>query len=238
MDKKIAIKCENVVKSYGEGDIKVTALKGITIDFFKGELTFLMGASGCGKTTLLSIISAILKQDSGNVEIFGQKLDLLSDDEKTIFRCLNIGFLFQNFYLIPSLTCIENIELPLLLHKHSEKDARKRAHESLEEIGISNLAERWPHELSGGQQQRVAMARAIVHRPKLIICDEPTSSLDHQNGMIVMDLLRGHALNPENAVIVATHDKRILNYADRVVELDDGKIDKVYSTKATTSAVS
>lgn len=224
MDKEIAVKCENVVKNYGTGDIKVQALKNISVEFRRGELSFLMGASGCGKTTLLSVVSTVLQPDSGNVAIFGNNLNLLSDEEKTKFRCQNIGFLFQNIYLIPSLTSLENIELPLLLEGKSKMEATQRAHESLEEIGISDLATRWPNELSGGQQQRVAMARAIVHRPKLIICDEPTSSLDHANGVIVMDLLKGHALNPENAVIVATHDKRILEYADRVVELDDGKI--------------
>lgn len=231
MKKEIAVSCQNIVKSYGAGDIKLFALKDVSVDFFCGELSFLMGASGCGKTTLLSIISAILREDSGEVHIFGTDINKLSDEQKTAFRCRNIGFLFQSFYLIPSLNCVENIELPLLLQGYSEKHARERAHEALREIEISSLALRWPQELSGGQQQRVAMARAIVHKPKLIICDEPTSSLDHANGVIVMEFLRGHALNPGNAVILATHDKRILEYADRVIELDDGKIERIYETK-------
>ncbi|MBN9377514.1 MAG: hypothetical protein BGO14_10480 [Chlamydiales bacterium 38-26] len=226
--KELAVKCEHLIKSYGDGDIQQIALKDISLEFYTGELTFLMGASGCGKTTLLSLISTILKENSGFIEIFGQKVNQMTDAEKTLFRCEYIGFLFQNFYLIPSLSCVENIELPLLLQEKPEEFARKRAKEALEEIGILSLADRWPHELSGGQQQRIALARAIVHRPKLIICDEPTSALDHANGIIVMDLLRGHALNPGNAVIVATHDRRILEYADRVIELDDGKIDKIY----------
>ncbi len=229
--KKVAVNCKNIVKSYGVGDIKQFALRGVTVDFFKGELSFLMGPSGCGKTTLLSIISTILKEDSGTVEIFDKNLTSFSDEEKTIFRSFNIGFLFQSFYLIPSLTCEENIELPLLLQGKHKTEARRNAHAALEEIGTPTLASRWPSELSGGQQQRIALARAIVHKPKLIICDEPTSSLDHANGVIVMELLKSHALNPENAVIVATHDKRILEYADRVVELDDGNIEKVYETK-------
>ncbi len=228
---KEAVKCTNIVKSYGLGELKQPALRGVSVEFFTGELAFLMGASGCGKTTLLSIISTILTQDSGTIEIFGKNLDQMSDEEKIAFRSQNIGFLFQNFYLIPSLTCLENIELPLMLQGSSKSEARKRAHEALEEIEIPALAHRWPTELSGGQQQRVAMARAVVHRPKLIICDEPTSSLDHSNGMIVMDLLHSHALNPGNAVIVATHDRRILEYADRVVELDDGNISTIYNPK-------
>lgn len=231
MSKNIAVRCENIVKAYGQGEMKVYALQGVTADFYSGELTFLMGPSGCGKTTLLSLISAILRGDSGDIEIFGTNINLLTDEQKTAFRCKTIGFLFQNFYLIPSLTCVENVELPLLLQHYHEKDARQRAHETFKELEISSLAERWPHELSGGQQQRIAMARAMVHRPKLIICDEPTSSLDHANGVIVMDLLKSHALNPGNAVIVTTHDKRILEYADRVIELDDGKISNIYETK-------
>lgn len=231
MPKETAVKCENVEKSYGVGDIKQPALRGITVEFFGGELSFLMGASGCGKTTLLSIISTILEEDSGYIELFGKNINQMPEEEKILFRRENIGFLFQNFYLIPSLTCVENTELPLLLQGKFKTEARKRANEALEELGISSLGQRWSQELSGGQQQRVALARAIVHQPKLIICDEPTSSLDHANGVVVMDLLKSHALNPENAVIVATHDKRILEYADRVVELDDGKIDKVYQNK-------
>lgn len=231
MQREIAVKCENIMKSYGAGNIQQLALKGVSVEFYNGELTFLMGASGCGKTTLLSIISTILQSDSGTIEIFGQNVSMLSEEAKTLFRCRYIGFLFQNFYLIPSLTCEENIELPLLLQGKSKVEARKQAKHALEEIGITQLSSRRPDELSGGQQQRVALARAVVHHPKLIICDEPTSSLDHANGTIVMDLLRKHALNPENAVIVATHDKRILEYADRVVELDDGKVDRIYETK-------
>lgn len=232
MSKEIAIRCENIQKSYGEGEIKQPALRGINLEFYTGELCYLMGPSGCGKTTLLSIISTILKQDSGTVEIFGKNIDHFSEEEKTIFRCQNIGFLFQNFYLIPSLSCLENIELPLLIQGKLKTEAKIRAQAALEELSIGNLGERWSQDLSGGQQQRVALARAIVHRPKLIICDEPTSSLDHSNGMVVMDLLKGHALNPENAVIVATHDKRILEYADRVIELDDGKIENIYQNPA------
>lgn len=231
MPNNIAVKCDQVEKSYGVGDIKQPALRGISVDFFCGELSFLMGASGCGKTTLLSIISTILKEDNGIIELFGQNVNHMDEEERICFRCEHIGFLFQNFYLIPSLTCEENTELPLLLQGKLKTEARKRANAALEELGISALGQRWSQELSGGQQQRVALARAIVHKPKLIICDEPTSSLDHANGVTVMELLKSHALNPENAVIVATHDKRILEYADRVVELDDGKIDKVYQTK-------
>lgn len=226
MEKQVAVRCEELKKAYGQGNLKQTALRGITLDIYSGELTFLMGASGCGKTTLLSIISTILKEDSGRLEIFGTEMDFLNEDEKTVFRRDNIGFLFQHFYLIPSLTCVENIELPILLQNKSKEEARAKAHATLADIGIENLAHRWPQELSGGQQQRVALARSIVHQTKLIICDEPTSSLDHISGVVVMELLKGHALTPGNAVIVATHDKRILDYADRVIELDDGMLAK------------
>nr|WP_166154474.1 ABC transporter ATP-binding protein [Neochlamydia sp. AcF84]NGY94364.1 putative ABC transporter ATP-binding protein [Neochlamydia sp. AcF84] len=228
MAQEIAVSCQDVVKSYGTAEMQQMVVKYLTLDFFCGQLAFLMGPSGCGKTTFLSIISTILKEDEGKIEIFGKNTRDFNEEEKTKFRCENIGFLFQNFYLMPSLTCIENIELPLLLQNKSKQEARNRAYEALADIGIAPLANRWPQELSGGQQQRIALARALIHQPQLIICDEPTSSLDHANGLIVMNLLKTHALKPKNAVIVATHDKRILEYADRIIELNDGIIEKIY----------
>lgn len=222
--KEIAVKCRHLNKSYKIGDIKQPAIIDVSVDFFCGELTFLMGASGSGKTTLLSIISTIMSEDSGMLELFGETFKNATEEERTIFRCFNIGFLFQNFYLIPNLTVVENVEIPLILQGRTSEEARAQAHATLHEIGISEYASRFPNVLSGGQQQRVALARAIIHRPKLVICDEPTSALDHKNGAVVMDLLKTHALNPNNAVILATHDLRIMEYANRVLEIDDGKI--------------
>lgn len=224
MEKQIALKCEGIKKTYGSGDVSEPALRGISLICYKGEMTLLMGPSGCGKTTLLSIISTILTEDGGTVEVLGKNLDLMNQEEKTEFRIQNLGFLFQSFYLIPSLTVVENVEIPLILQGKEGPEIRKRALDTLDEIGIATLAHRYPPQLSHGQQQRAALSRAIVHRPSLIICDEPTSALDQKNGMVVMDLLKHHAVKPDNAVIVATHDKRTIAYADRIAEMNDGRI--------------
>lgn len=228
MTKVIAVKCDGIKKSYGSGDIVQPALQGISLECYKGEMTLIMGPSGCGKTTLLSIISTILTEDEGTVHVFGEDLDKLNQEQKSDFRVQNIGFLFQSFYLIPTLNVVENVEIPLILQGKDSQEARKRALGILEEIGIAGLANRYPVQLSHGQEQRVALCRAIVHRPNLIICDEPTSSLDQKSGMLVMDLLKNHAVKPENAVIVATHDKRTIPYADCVAVMDDGRIGQIH----------
>lgn len=188
----------------------------------------LVGPSGCGKTTLLSAIAGTLRVDAGSVEVFNHQLEKMSGGALTRFRAKHIGFIFQQFNLIPTLTITENVSVPLLIQGVSSSAAHKRARAVLEKVG---LGERWkerPNKLSGGQQQRVAIARALVHEPPLVICDEPTAALDAQNGEIVLDLFRQVARSAERAVIIVTHDNRIFPYADRIARMDDGEIIDVH----------
>lgn len=187
----------------------------------------LVGPSGCGKTTLLSAIAGTLKVESGTINVFGSPLEKMSSGALTRFRAKNIGFIFQQFNLIPTLSVAENVGVPLLIQGFSIRVAIKRSREILEKVG---LGERWkerPNKLSGGQQQRVAIARALIHEPALVICDEPTAALDAHNGEIVLELFREVARSAKRAVIIVTHDNRILSYADRIARMDDGEIVEV-----------
>ena len=226
-----AVHCRGVTKTYGTGDARVMALRGIDLDVHRGELLMLVGPSGCGKTTLISIIAAILKQDSGNCEVLGQDLTSMDQNERTRFRGVSIGFVFQLFNLLPALNAVENVSVPLLINGVSRKNAETRASEILAEVDLGTRLSALPTQLSGGQQQRVAIARALVHDPKLIVCDEPTSSLDHETGRSVMNVLRGIAKSPDRALIVVTHDPRIFEFADRIAHMDDGKIIEVIDQK-------
>ena len=226
-----AVHCRGVTKTYGTGDARVMALRGIDLDVRRGELLMLVGPSGCGKTTLISVIAAILKQDSGNCEVLGQDLTSMDQNERTRFRGVSIGFVFQLFNLLPALNAVENVSVPLLINGVSRKNAETRASEILAEVDLGTRLGALPTQLSGGQQQRVAIARALVHDPKLIVCDEPTSSLDHETGRSVMNVLRGIAKSPDRALIVVTHDPRIFEFADRIAHMDDGRIIEVIDQK-------
>jgi putative ABC transport system ATP-binding protein len=219
----LAVRCRGVTKSYGTGDATVNALRGVDIDVRRGELLMIVGPSGCGKTTLISIIAAILDQDAGRCEVVGRDLLRMDHRERAHFRGSSIGFVFQVFNLLPVLTATENVA-PLLISGVSWKHAESRATEVLQLVGLGHRLGALPAQLSGGQQQRVAIARALVHNPKLILCDEPTSSLDHETGHAMMAALRDIAKNPDRAVIVVTHDNRIFEFADRIARMDDGKI--------------
>jgi putative ABC transport system ATP-binding protein len=220
----IAVRCRGLTKTYGTGETKVTALRGIDLDIRRGELFMLVGPSGSGKTTLISIIAAILDQDSGKCDSLGHDLQHLSQSERARFRGVAIGFVFQLFNLLPALTAIENVAVPLLINGVSRKHAEARAREVLETVGLGTRPRALPAQLSGGQQQRVAIARALVHDPNLIVCDEPTSNLDHETGRSIMEILRGVAKSPDRALIVVTHDTRIYEFADRIARMDDGRI--------------
>jgi putative ABC transport system ATP-binding protein len=220
----LAVHCRGVTKSYGTGDATVNALRGVDIDVRRGELLMIVGPSGCGKTTLISIIAAILDQDDGRCEVVGRDLQRMDESERAHFRGSSIGFVFQVFNLLPALTATENVAVPLLISGISWKQAESRARESLQLVGLGMRLGSFPAQLSGGQQQRVAIARALVHDPKLIVCDEPTSSLDHETGRAMMATIRGIAKSPDRTVIVVTHDTRIFEFADRIARMDDGKI--------------
>lgn len=219
-----AIVCKNIHKFYGEGTSRIEALRGVDLIINKGELRLLMGPSGSGKTTLISIISGILTQDSGECLLNNINLNHLPDREKTAYRGNHIGFVFQIFNLIPSLTIEENISIPLLLNGVPRKEACERADEILKEFGMGDKIGVFPRELSGGQQQRVAIARAIAHNPEFIVCDEPTSFLDHETGTKIMELLKEMVIKKGLTLIVVTHDPRIVRFADKIDYLEDGRI--------------
>jgi putative ABC transport system ATP-binding protein len=220
----IAVRVENVVKSFANGDARTFALKGASLEARFGELLMIVGPSGCGKTTLLSVICGTLKFDEGEVSVFDQKLRSMRNGDITRFRRENIGFIFQQFNLIPTLTAVENVSVPLILQGVSASDAEKRAKSMLEKVGLGEKFKSYPNQLSGGQQQRVAISRALVHEPRLIICDEPTASLDSASGHKTLELLRQSAVHPDRCVIIVTHDSRIYEFADRIVQMDDGRV--------------
>jgi putative ABC transport system ATP-binding protein len=224
---ELAVVCRNVVKTYDTGSQKITALQGIDLEVRVGELMMLVGPSGCGKTTLISVIAGILDQDSGLCSVFGQDLLKLSSREKLKFRAENIGFVFQAYNLLPTLNAAENVSIPLILNGMERREAVRQASGMLEQVGLGNRTNALPSQLSGGQQQRVAIARALVHSPKLIVCDEPTSALDHETGQHVLELLKSVAVDSSRALVIVTHDARIFDFADRIAQMDDGKVVKV-----------
>ena len=219
-----AVRCRSLVKSYGAGATQVTALRGVDLDVVFGELLMLVGPSGCGKTSLISIIAGILDQDGGECTVLGRDVLTMGADQRTVFRGKSIGFVFQAFNLLPALSVTENVALPLIINGMARTAALARARAVLESVNLAGRGDDPVAHLSGGQKQRVAIARALVHEPELIICDEPTSSLDHAAGQQVMEILRAIARAPQRAVMVVTHDARIFDYADRIARMDDGHI--------------
>lgn len=219
-----AVHCKGITKSYGSGSEVVNALNGINIEIRTGELMMLVGPSGCGKTTLISIMAGILDQDEGECIVFGRDFKGMSQNEKTRYRGEIIGFVFQSFNLIPTLTAAENVAVPLLIKGIERKAAIDKARQTLDNVGLGDRTHSLPSQLSGGQQQRVAIARSLVHDPKLIVCDEPTSSLDHETGHRVMELLQYVAISSDRVLVIVTHDARIFGFADRIAKMDDGLI--------------
>jgi len=231
-----AVSCNNIKKHFGEGEARIDALRGVDFTANFGELSFLVGPSGCGKTTLLSVIAGLLNRNDGDLSVLGIRIDDLSGRERILFRRRNLGFIFQQYNLLPALTAAENIAVPLLAAGVPRKQAVDRATEMLSLLGLSNRAKAFPSTLSGGQQQRVAIGRALIHEPRLVVCDEPTAALDHATGASVMELLATRAVHPDRAVIVVTHDNRVFDYADSIARMDDGKIVEVTSKKRNAEA--
>ncbi len=227
-----AVHCRGITKSYGNGDNKFLALRGVDLDIRHGELMMLVGPSGCGKTTLISVIAGILDRDGGECEVFGQDFSAMSQREKTQWRGEHVGFVFQSFNLLPTLTVAQNVSVPLMILGESQVAAVKKAREMVAKVGLEAKADFMPRQLSGGQQQRVAIARALIHQPRLIVCDEPTSALDHETGHAVMRLLKNVALSEERALVIVTHDSRVFGFADRMAQVDDGRVKKIASSPA------
>jgi len=223
----IVVDVRAVDKSFGDGPDRIDVLKKVNLQACTGEIMMLVGPSGCGKTTLLSAIAGTLRVDAGNIQVFGSALETMSGGALTRFRSTHIGFIFQQFNLIPTLSVAENVGIPLLIQGVSASKALDRSRAILDKVGLGTRWKERPNKLSGGEQQRVAIARALVHEPPLVICDEPTAALDARNGEIVLDLFRQVARSPERAVIIVTHDNRIFPYADRIARMDDGEIIEV-----------
>ncbi|HQU41192.1 MAG: ABC transporter ATP-binding protein [Planctomycetia bacterium 21-64-5] len=227
-----AITCRNVTKDFGSEGALVKALRGVDLDVYPGEITLLVGPSGCGKTTLLSVIAGILRPTAGKLHVLGADLAMLGGNRLVKFRGQNIGFVFQQFNLLPALTAAENVTVPLIVAGWPRRKALARAHALLEEMGMGDRCHHLPSKLSGGEQQRVAIARALIHGPKLLVCDEPTSALDARAGRAIMELLRTVALENGRAVVVVTHDSRVFEFGDRIARMEDGRITEI-ETSAT-----
>jgi putative ABC transport system ATP-binding protein len=224
---EMAVTATGLVKSFGIGDARTVALKGATFGAREGELHLVVGPSGCGKTTLLSVVAGTLDWDEGQVSVFGTSLNGMKKRDVTDFRRRNVGFIFQQFNLIPTLNLVENVSVPMLLNHKGRRQAEEAAADLLERVGLKGKEDKRPTQLSGGQQQRVAIARALVHEPRLLICDEPTSALDSSTGHQIMDLLCSASRAPGRCVIIVTHDPRIYGYADRITQMEDGRVSAV-----------
>jgi putative ABC transport system ATP-binding protein len=226
-DSELAVSCRGLTKVFGAGDSVVRALRGVDIDVRQGELTLLTGPSGCGKTTLISIVAGLLDPTAGTVEVFGEELSAMRGRKLVNFRGKNIGFVFQQYNLLPALTAAENAAVPLLIAGWSRSKAVARAQDVLDQLGLGGRVNARPNQLSGGQQQRVAIARALVHEPRLLVCDEPTAALDAQSGQTVMELIKRVVVQPDRSVIVVTHDSRVFQFGDRTIAMNDGVVERV-----------
>ena len=224
-----AVRARELRKDFGEGATRIEVLRGVDFDALLGQLTFLVGPSGCGKTTLISVIAGLLDSSAGEVRLFDQNIERFSATERILFRRKNLGFVYQQYNLLPALTAAENAAVPLLAAGVRRRAAVDLTKSVLVKLGMSNRLDTLPSKLSGGEQQRVALARALVHEPRLILCDEPTAALDHATGESVMELLAENAVHPERAVIVVTHDTRVFHHSDAIAYMDDGRIVKTES---------
>src|SRR5437764_15377564 len=218
------ISAQQIRKTYRSGQLRVEALRSIDMAVGEGEMVAIMGPSGCGKTTLLNCLAGLDTIDAGNIYIAGDNLRELSDNERTAFRARHMGFIFQDFNLLPVLSAVENVELPMLVSRVPGKKARKRALEMLDRVGLSDRARHRPAELSGGQRQRVTVARALTHDPAIVWADEPTGNLDSETAEDIMSLIC--RLNRENGqtFVIVTHDIEVGKLANRIFTMRDGEI--------------
>ena len=219
-----AIKAQDLVKSFGKGGARTQALRNVSLDAYFGEMLYVVGPSGSGKTTLLSVLSGILKPDSGNVFVEGSDIWSLSNDRLADFRLQRIGFVFQDYHLFPRLTTAENVAIPLILRRTPWSKALAEAAKYLEIVGLKGRDELPPVKLSGGEQQRVAIARAMAAQPDILIMDEPTASLDGDTGTAIVGFVKEHILNDKRCILIVTHDDRIYNFATRILRMEDGQL--------------
>ena len=225
------VRARGITKSFGEGHTKIPVLKGVDFDVASGEVLLLVGPSGSGKTTLLSVIAGILESDGGDVRVLGETIQELSASAKTNFRRDHLGFIFQQYNLLPTLTAVENAAVPLFIQGISRSEATGRAEEVLKTMGMGERLMALPPKLSGGEQQRVAIARALVAEPQLLLCDEPTASLDGETGHRIVEQLCAVGKHPDRAVIIVTHDSRIFEFGDRIVHMEDGRIGNIQQVR-------
>ena len=218
------LRFENLTKSYYEGPVRRVVLQNAHAEFQSGEITAILGKSGSGKSTLLNLISGIDAPDSGQVWVDGQDLTSLSERDRTLFRRARIGFVFQFFNLIPTLTVGENVSLPLELNRFPLGEVRKKTQELLEAVGLLDRWNTFPEKLSGGEQQRVALARALIHDPLLILADEPTGNLDEETGTQMMSLVRRLAREQNRTLLIVTHSQEVTSHADRILRLSHGQL--------------
>ena len=218
----IAVRLQDVHKTYMLGQVKVKALQGISLNVGKSEFTVIVGRSGSGKTTLLNLIGCLDNPTSGIVEVFGHQMDNLSDNKISDFRAENIGFIFQNFNLIPVLSAFENIEYPLLIKNIPAKERRDKVMTMLQGVGIEENKNQRPSELSGGQRQRVAIARALIKSPGVVLADEPTANLDTKTSNEIIDLMQKMQVDHNTTFVFSTHDKKVMERAGNVFEIEDG----------------
>lgn len=223
------LETRDLVKVYGEGDARVEALRGVNMGVSKGEMVAIMGRSGSGKSTLLNMLGGVDIPTSGKVLLEDKDLAAMADDQRTLIRRQRIGFVFQAFNLLPILSALENVALPLELDGIDSKTAQNRALETLQMVGMGERSKHIPGKLSGGEQQRVAIARALVIRPAILLADEPTGNLDSSNGKKVMAMLRDLVAKHEQTIIMVTHDPLVAAQADRVVHIADGVVERIES---------
>lgn len=221
---ELLLEAVNVAKDLGSGAARVAALKGVSLALRGGELTLLMGPSGSGKTTLLSILGCILTPTEGTVRVCGHSTAGLGPEDLALLRREHVGFVFQSFHLFPTLSATDNVRLALDVRGEPSRAAKVRSREALASVGLSHKTKAFPRELSGGEQQRVAIARAVVAMPSIILADEPTATLDGENGRAIMNILGEIAREQGHAVLIVTHDPRLLPFADRIVHIEDGRI--------------
>lgn len=231
-DHDVSVEVINVKKRVLTGDVPFDVLRGINMTSYKGETHIITGPSGAGKTTLLSVLAGTLRFDSGDVTVFGTSLKNLNENQLTEYRKKKVGFIFQQFHLLKTLSVADNVCIPLLLNGYDKNEAMEMAIEMIKKVGLAGKEKTQIFHLSTGEQQRSAIARALIHQPPLLICDEPTASLDAINGAHIMQLISEVAKSPERSVIVVTHDPRIFEFGDRISFLEDGEIIGTHERKS------